>query len=202
MPNKGTGAGGKNTNKNGYGFEEQCSLDNYLIEYQNFEWRKIGETRKAPSILQINNILYTKQENFKRTLYNLYNKVFSIHRVPDGAFICIDENKVVEKIIIIEIKNQNKDGSVDDKLYIGDVRIEEYQEMFRMNSLEAPEIYYCFVLNEMLSSKFIYGTNQKFKIARKILYRRGIPLFDASISNFKNNLINWVLNIAQNNFTR
>jgi hypothetical protein len=115
--NKGTGAGGANTNVSGKSFEEKTSIIPELIKL-NFE-KKIFETGKKNYyyIKEENNkkIIFLEQNGFKKYMLKVYNKV--IRRAPDEAFLIEEKDKEYKIIKILEKKNQNCEGSVFDKIF-------------------------------------------------------------------------------------
>ena len=117
--NKGTGAGGANTNVSGKSFEEKTSIIPELIKL-NFE-KKIFETGKKNYyyIKEENNkkIIFLEQNGFKKYMLKVYNKV--IRRSPDEAFLIEEKDKEYKIIKILEKKNQNYEGSVFDKIFNG-----------------------------------------------------------------------------------
>lgn len=124
----------------------------------------IGSTRNSPYVLKKDytnsSVIYINQNTFKKVLKQ-YHPDIEIFRIPDSAFIQIDKNIVIHTIIILEMKNQNIEGSVDDKIYVGDARREEYEEMFIYSGYECPKVYFGFILSEMLAKIFLYSNKRK-----------------------------------------
>jgi len=65
-------------------------------------------------------------------------------RTPDEAYIINDK-----KLIIIEKKNQNVNGSVEDKLWTGPIFKEEYEIIFK----DIFEIQYIYCVSSFLQEK-------------------------------------------------
>ena len=105
LENRGTGAGGANTNASGLPFEEQTDLKtNHLVLHQS----------KHSTIMHFNNsekqYVYTKQKGFEIYMGTKINKnIKALHgaKRPDEVYID-EENKI---IFMIEKKNQNTSGS-------------------------------------------------------------------------------------------
>mgnify|MGYP001280490712 CR=1 FL=1 len=113
MINKGSGAGGANTNATGLGFEDVASLEQY---YSISQPNNIGTLIKFNQSDKI--FLHLKKKQLSKwslTLGNEYND--NIHKLhgtiqPDDCFINLDD----KIIIIIEKKFQQVGGSVVEKL--------------------------------------------------------------------------------------
>ncbi len=163
--NKGTGAGGSNTNKNGLGFEEKTKFNtdgfNKIIIGKN-EYYENGD------------IIYCRQNAFQKVMSKLYGyKPEEMTRNPDEAYI----NKKTKTIKIMEIKHQNVEGSVDEKLWAGSSRKREYEIIFKDFKIE-----YAYCLSSYFESKF--NDNLKFKILNKILDESNIKYFFGQLENY------------------
>ncbi len=119
--NKGTGAGGANTNHNGLTFENKTSIEHNLDKLKYIK-KEIKINKRKGYYYEnirdnINIIYFTKgcKNSFK--LY--FEKEFKIitYRQPDEAYLIKQDDKYILKIL--EKKNQNVEGSVEDKLKTG-----------------------------------------------------------------------------------
>lgn len=138
--NKGTGAGGAQTNINGKKFERKVCNENRLNEYEKYYISKSKNKYNHVIIKQNEDSIkiYGQQNSFKALFrkYNekypfqsLYEKIvknnkinFSfteINTVPDEFYITIHSDARIV-INILEVKEQSRQGSVIDKLLNGD----------------------------------------------------------------------------------
>ena len=141
--NKGTGAGGKNTNVNGKSFEELTNIENKLFE-NNYE-KKVLQKSKYGYYLFNNKIIYLSQNGLK--LY--FKKEFNIDlfRCPDEAYIIEKDGKYIVKIL--EKKAQYVEGSVETKLWSGPSLKREYEIIMG----EKFSIEYAFCLSNFLKER-------------------------------------------------
>ena len=191
--NKGTGAGGANTNYNGKNFEKLTCIENKLLE-NNFTKITMGKNKTDYYFEKKDNenkILYFTQGALKLYLMKTYNIV--IYRNPDEAFLIYHNNKYHLKII--EKKNQNGAGSVDEKFKTGRANIREYIHMIN-DKIKLDTISYAFVVNKWLEDKF--KTERKFQIMKKIMDEDNIMLFYGESENYIDNIYNWVVNTNVN----
>ena len=113
IKNKGTGAGGKNTNANGLNFEEMAYLDDYFSIIT-----KMSYGIKIQFNGYSKEFIYLKKKEFSKWTQQLpvgeYNNIPKLHgtKEPDACFI----NEESKQIIILEKKFQNSGGSVAEKL--------------------------------------------------------------------------------------
>jgi len=137
--NRGTGAGGANTNASGLPFEKKVAINK---QYHG----KIVLTK-------------SKFKKYMKTKYGL-----EIEREPDEAIL--DEEKKV--IHIIEIKNQNCHGSVETKLWAGPGFIHEYEVCLPGWKIHYSFCLSSFLekcyLSEKLKYKALRTFNEKFNI--------------------------------------
>ena len=185
--NKGTGAGGANTNVNGKLFEEKTSIIPELIKL-NFQ-KKIFETGKKDYyyIKEENNkkIIFLEQNGFKKYMLKIYNKV--IRRAPDEAFLIEEKDKEYKIIKILEKKNQNSEGSVFDKIFNGVIIKEEYQ--FHLG--ESFKIEYSYCLSEFFKKKL---NDKYYDYYINICKKNNINIFYADDVEYFKKINNWILN--------
>lgn len=111
--NKGTGAGGANTNANGLSFEDMASLEEYFSVISELPFGLKIQFNGFPK-----EFIYLKKKEFIKWTRQLpvgeYNDIPKLHgtKEPDGCFI----NRESKQIIILEKKFQNGGGSVAEKL--------------------------------------------------------------------------------------
>ena len=126
--NKGTGAGGANTNLNGLSYEEltdlqdrykSCDLNNtdnvYEVKFEGYD-RKFVKAKKSALHKYMN----------KNGEKNSELQPAAGCKEPDEAYI--DTEKKI--IFIIEKKFQQTSGSVDEKIQTGHFKKMHYEELF------------------------------------------------------------------------
>ena len=196
--NKGTGAGGSKTNLNGLSFEEKTSIESKLDELKyvkqniNIKNRKgIYYEYKDDNI----NIIYFKKNSFK--LY--FEKEFNIitYRQPDEAYLIKinDYNNFFLKIL--EKKNQNVDGSVEDKLKTGAFNRREYELMINIHENIKFKIIYYFCISKFLQQK-LESDNIKYKNIKKIMEEDNIGVLYGDEDNYQDKLCKWIKSIILN----
>ena len=187
--NKGTGAGGANTNKNGKKFEEKTSNRERLLEMGFIEnVRQKGNPRFVylHKIMEEYSIVFVEQGYLKKYIKHNYN--IDLFRNPDEAYI-IEYNDGRKVIKILEKKAQNVDGSVETKLWSGPSLKREYEIVLE----ELFEVEYCFCVSEFLQKK-ILSNDKKYVILKKILQECNIPVLFGDDENYFNILDKWITN--------
>jgi hypothetical protein len=149
IKNKGTGAGGANTNKSGKAFEASTSMETLLLE-NGFVHKTFAKTKTSYLLSKVDDdleIIYLRQSGFKNYMLKEYK--FKIDAYPDEAFLILKKDKLV-KIKIFEMKNQNGEGSVDMKIFNGPFWIYYYKTLCKDIDIE-----YAFCLSEWFKNKLI-----------------------------------------------
>ena len=174
--NKGTGAGGSNTNKNGLPYEELTDLNDCFST--------IATMKHASKIIfnKFSSKMYTrtKQSNLFKYMINHINKnIETAHgcKNPDECYI--DEDLKI--IYIIEKKFQQVSGSVCEKIQTPDFKIWQYNRTF-------PEfkIVYIYCLSEW------FKNNCKAEI--EYLNYKKIPIFWGNDEKYKEDIIDFITN--------
>ena len=174
--NKGTGAGGLNTNKNGLNFEDVTNTHDFLLnkfqerkmDRKNFFYKKDNKTeiywftKKSKS-------LFTKISKEKLNIKSIRN--------PDESILIIGKDKI--DIFIIEKKNQNTEGSVDIKLWASPTLKREYVYIFNKPNIT---VHYILTLNNWLYTKF-ESDKEKWKFLRKE-FKDDIYVFNGNDKNY------------------
>jgi hypothetical protein len=195
--NKGTGAGGSKTNYNGLNFEEKTSIEPHLDKYKYVK-KNIKIKNRKGIYYECNkdnkNIIYFKKNGFK--LY--FEKTFSIntYKQPDEAYLIKQDNKYILKIL--EKKNQNVEGSVEDKLKTGAFNKREYELMVNIYTEYKFTIEYYFCVSKFLQEK-LESDNIKYKNIKKIMEEDKIGLLYGDDINYQDKLCEWINNININN---
>ena len=185
--NRGTGAGGSNTNKNGKKFEDDISISSYLLEN---EFTKKMLTKKNYYLECQHNDLSIKhmlQNSFRYYMKNKHNK--KVIRVPDEIFI-LERGDEKPILMIVEIKNQNVEGSVETKLWACDGLKYEYEYLYE----DIFDVKYCVVVSNFLKNKFEDISSKKYQILKKYYEKRKINLFYGEDTRYHNKMINYLIN--------
>ena len=177
LTNRGTGAGGANTNKNGISYEELTNL--------NSEFNVLSNGKFAQKITFVNDCNHrefytTKQAHFFKHMHAHID--FTIPQAhgckrPDECFI-----DFTRKIIyIIEKKFQQTSGSVCEKIQTSDMKLWQFKRTFPLFHI----VYvYC------LSSWFI----ENMKAELQYLEHKKIPVFFGDDTTYKFDIVQFILN--------
>jgi hypothetical protein len=120
----------------------------------------------------------------KNNMNNLIEKGHGCKN-PDECYI----NEIYKTIFIIEKKFQNKSGSVCEKIQTPDFKIWQYSRTF-----PDYKIYYIYCLSEW------YKKNCKAEL--EYLKYKNISYFISDNKNYKNKIVNYILNNFYINATR
>ena len=193
--NKGTGAGGKNTNKTGLNFEKISDSVPKLLD-DGFIRKNYQDSKKSinkfsfylEKILLNKTIVFLTKNGLKEYFKIFLN--FDIFRQPDEAYLIKnnDETDKTYKLLILEKKHQNTSGSVSDKLGLGPYFIYEYTK-----SINNPKIVveYAFCLSNYLKSEYLSNT-KKYEILRKYNVENNIKVFFGEDSDYHQQLHDWI----------
>ena len=175
IKNKGTGAGGSNTNTNGIPYEEITELDDKIT---------IIEKNKFSNIIKFNDnekpFIKTKQANLFKYMEDEINKnIKKAHgcKNPDECYI--DEE--FKNIFIIEKKFQQCSGSVCEKIQTPDFKLWQYSRTFPDYS-----IIYIYCLSDWFKKNCIAEL--------EYLDFKNIPYFWGNSETYKDDIINFILN--------
>lgn len=180
----------------GLKFEIKTSIEKKL-KTEQFRKRIINNSKYGYYYIYTNNtktILYMTQNGFK--LYFKHYFDINIYRCPDEIFVIIDNLTNEYTFKILEKKNQNVDGTVEDKLKNGNFNRREYKKM--LNSLDFPiNVEYAFCVSKFLQSK-LESNNIKYKNIKEIMKEDNIKIFFGDSENYIEDVFNWFvyLNIA------
>lgn len=183
--NRGTNAGGANTNLYGKKFEDKTNnklrlLNNGYIE-NNFTSRNLNYLYK---VFDNKKIIFTTQFGFKTYMKNKYN--IQVFRCPDEAYI-IEYNTGKSIIKILEKKEQRVEGSVEIKLWAGPSLKREYQLVMGHNF----EIHYGFCVSEFLKTK-LTSNETKYKMLNIIFSENDIPVLFGDDEDYFEKLDEWL----------
>jgi hypothetical protein len=189
IQNKGTGAGGANTNKNGNKFEEKTSNRKRLLEMgfiENVTQKHNQRFEYLSKTLEDKNIIFVEQHNFQKYMNHVYN--VELFRNPDEAYI-IEYNNGRKIIKILEKKEQNTKGSVETKLWSGPSLKRKYEIV--LDGLF--EVEYCFCVSAFLQKKML-SDDKKYIILNTILQENNIPVLFGDDEDYYISLDNWINN--------
>jgi len=186
--NKGTGAGGKNTNLYGKAFESTTSYHARLIEQGYTRHSFIPKPTKVhhyylSKVFEDKTIVFVLQQGMKEYMKMKYD--IAMIRQPDEAYI-VEYNDGRKVIKILEKKEQHVEGSVDIKLWAPGYLKREYEIVVGNHF----QIQYGLTVSEFLKNKFI--NSDKYKILKQILQEDNVPLFFGSDKNYFELLDEWI----------
>ena len=173
--NKGTGAGGSNTNKNGLLYESKTSLDTHYEYSKQINGFTVVKFNTSPTEF----VTASKTQFFKYMKDEMNKEIAPAHgcQRPDECFINNDK-KIV---FIIEKKFQSGHGSVCEKIQTPDFKVWQYQRLFPNYKI----VYiYC------LSSWF----REKCKSELEYLMYKNVPVFWGDDEFYKEKLISFMTN--------
>lgn len=155
VTNRGTGAGGANTTKNGSSFE-MVAEQNAVLHSYGFLDIEFGHIRKKPykgMRLTYAGGVVTMVKQHHATAYMRHHFGIDITYRPDELYIIITTTG--EHIFkVLEKKSQNGTGSVIDKLEIGDTRRELYRRILNNRF----KVDYAWCLNAYLKNEVMQDT--------------------------------------------
>lgn len=188
LVNRGTGAGGANTNANGKTFEKKTENESRLLA-SGFVRKTIPgckgkndfylEKMESPT----KGIIYLTQGGLKSYFAHFFNK--EMFRCPDEAYLFRDGDSYTLKVL--EKKNQNVAGSVDTKLLAGPGFLEEYQLCLGA----AFRIRYAFCISDFLKKDYT-SDSLKYQILRKINEKHGITVLFGDDDTYYSTLDAWL----------
>ena len=187
--NKGTGAGGANTNYYGKKFEEKTNNEKRFLDngYEKIILNKKSKNGYYLSkTFEDKTIIFVSQSGLKEYIKHKYN--IELFRCPDEAFI-IEYTSGRKIIKILEKKEQNVEGSVDTKLLAGPIFKEEYIEALEYNF----EVEYAFCVSKFLQNKII-SNEKKYIIFNKLMKNHNISILFGDDENYFETFDEWFNN--------
>jgi len=190
--NKGTGAGGANTNFNGKKFEEKTNNQQRLLEMGYTKNSFTKNPKKAydyylSKTFEDKTIVFVLQNGLKMYMKNKYN-IDYLFRCPDEAYI-IEYTSGRKVIKILEKKEQNVEGSVEDKLLTGPSFKREYEIVLGTEF----EVVYGFCVSEFLQKKLI-SNKLKYTTLNTILSEKNIAVLFGDDKNYFETFDTWFNN--------
>jgi hypothetical protein len=187
--NKGTGAGGSNTNKTGLGFETLADNEPNLYD-KGFLRTDIGKGKTSFYLSKHYNdlnitVYYATKHGFKLLVKRLFN--VEVYKEPDEAYLIHSIANNTYDVKILEKKNQNGPGSVEDKILAGPTIKRMYQMIFNDNV----KISYAFCLSSYLKGNYT-SKLPKYNHIHTIFGENDIQLFYGEDEQYFELLNNWV----------
>ena len=177
IPNKGTGAGGSNTNKTGLSYEELTDLKTeFNVEINVTSYQKINFKLNHEKLF----ITFSKKSGLYKYLDKDMDKSIDIGhgcKQPDECYLDLN-NKI---IFILEKKFQQCGGSVCEKLQTAVFKRDNYSEIFPTYN-----IVYIYCLSDWFK--------ENCKAELKYLQKNNITVFWGNDKNYKNNIIDFIIN--------
>ena len=189
--NKGTGAGGANTNYYGKLFEEKTNNQKRLLESG---YIKNNFTKKSKNsydyylskTFEDKTVVFVLQNGLKVYMKKKYN--IELFRCPDEAYI-IEYTNGKKVIKILEKKEQNSEGSVETKLWAGPSLKREYELVLGSDF----EVFYGLCISDFLKKKLV-STEKKYIILNKIFNENNIATLFGDDENYFDTFDKWVNN--------
>lgn len=176
--NRGIGAGGCNTNKNGLSYEILTDLRTNYVSVSKKNGFNVIKFSSFPHFDFIE-VSKTKLKKYMKFINEFDDSVEPAHgcKQPDEIYVC----PLRKKVFIIEKKFQQCSGSVCEKIQTAEFKKEHFKREYPRYSIE---YIYC------LSDWFKHNC----KAELYYLEKREIPVFFGSDKNYKNNIINFMCN--------
>jgi hypothetical protein len=175
IKNKGTGAGGENTNLNGKPYELETDLETeYILLEKDKKYNKIMFQGSIKEFIK------TTQTQFLQYMNDKKNKnIKNAHgcKNPDECYIDLYS----KNIFIIEKKFQQVNGSVCEKIQTVDFKKWQYKRLFPDYN-----IIYIYCLSEWFK--------KNCEAELEYLYEKNIPIFYGNDKEYKLNIKNFIIN--------
>lgn len=189
--NKGSGAGGANTNYYGKKFEEKTNNLQRLLEMGYIKYSFTKKPKKAydyylSKTFEDKTIVFVLQNGLKMYMKHKYN--IDLFRCPDEAYI-IEYTSGRKVIKILEKKEQNVEGSVETKLWSGPSLKREYEIILG----EEFEVFYGFCISDFLKNK-LTSTEKKYIILNTIFCENNIDVLFGDDENYFETFDIWINN--------
>ena len=178
ITNRGTGAGGSNTNKNGLSYEDITELDDDE-RYKTTD--KIHINKKTIQKVEIDGKIYIKLKKGDLKLHMERQGEYKEQErslQPDESYV--DDVKNI--INIIEKKFQQTPGSVDEKIQTAIFKKEFYEEQYPNYKIK-----YCYCLSDWFKK-------DKYKPEMRYLSKYGFKVFWGGDTSYKKNILDWIVN--------
>ena len=191
--NRGTGAGGANTNLYGCRFENATNNQSRLVRDFGFTVECIGTKTKRTATPNLNKpatyclkrtfsshtMTFVMQAGLKKYMKHVYGhiprhyEVDELFRRPDEAYIVERPSEHRRPILyILEKKEQNVEGSVETKLWSAPALKREYELVLG----EAFDVRYALCVSEFLKQRMAGANTGKYGVLNDILREANITV--------------------------
>ena len=190
--NRGTGAGGANTNLTGKTFEQKTENETRLLA-SGFVRKQIPGCEKnlessfyylIKESSQTESVVYLTQGGLKKYFGHFFKKELCRH--PDEAYLFRNGDKYTLKVL--EKKNQNTSGSVDTKLMTARDFIEEYEDSIEDSNFT---VRYGFCISDFLKKDYV-SDKKKWVLLRNRHKKYGIAVLFGDDPNYYETLDTWI----------
>lgn len=188
--NRGTGAGGANTNVNGIRFEDKTNNYARLLQTGFSENPRASTRSQWASKMSSDGTKYTYVTQYMLRQYINENYGIELFRNPDEAYIIEPASPTDKRIIkILEKKAQYVDGSVETKLWSGPSLKREYELVLGPQF----EVHYCYCVSNFLKEKLVSG-HIKYTTLNTILQESQIQVLFGDDADYFETLDRWIYN--------
>lgn len=132
-------------------------------------------------------VYYASKKGFKEFICKRFD--VELFREPDEAYIIHHRNDDIYIIKILEKKNQNTAGSVEEKLLTGQAVRELYEMCFEEHKNVVIEFAFCvsnYLKNNLTSSK------KKYIMFSRMFEKHNIPVFFGEDLDYHTKLDSWI----------
>jgi hypothetical protein len=187
--NRGTGAGGANTNANGKRFETETNNEPRLIA-DGFKKTFLSFTSKYGYYLTGQydeySVVFMSQTGLKAYIKAEFG--IDLWRCPDEAYLIKFNNPDERPILkILEKKEQSVEGSVETKLMTGAAFRREYEVALGDRVI----VHYAYCVNQFLKNKIESG-ERKYNTLKQILAEDKVPMFYGEDADYFEKLDEWI----------
>jgi hypothetical protein len=187
--NRGTGAGGANTNANGKPFEDETSNEHRLLA-DGFKKTVLSRTSKYGYYLKGEydeySVVFMSQSGLKSYIKSQWG--IDLWRNPDEAYLITFNNPDERPILkILEKKEQSVEGSVETKLMSGAAFRREYEIALGDRAI----VHYAYCVNQFLKNK-LESNERKYNTLKQILEEDKVPMFYGQDVDYFEKLDEWI----------
>lgn len=187
--NRGTGAGGANTNANGKPFEDETSNEPRLLA-DGFKKTVLSRTSKYGYYLKGEydeySVVFMSQSGLKSYIKAQWG--IDLWRNPDEAYLITFNNPDERPILkILEKKEQSVEGSVETKLMSGAAFRREYEIALGDRAI----VHYAYCVNQFLKNK-LESNERKYNTLKQILEEDKVPMFYGEDADYFEKLDEWI----------
>jgi len=189
--NQGTGAGGSKTNHNGIAFEQKTDNEARLL-LNGFVRKNIPGKEKTKygyylEKIDVKHTIHFVKQNGLIYYMSLFHQK-ELFREVDEAYIFIDNITRNINVKILEKKNQNGGGSVEDKLCLGHhFKFVEYPVCLG----DKFQVEYAFCISTFLKSSY-NSDHIKWKIIKESNEKNNIPVFFGDDEDYFAKVDEWI----------